>query len=227
MVIINNTFMKRRILMILIAVLSAALLLIIGAVIGMNLQTNTPQTSITPNSENEDEALVDPIDTDSDTDTDEETNGTEETDVMLDFASDRYNIQFSYPEELGSYDIDVDTLYFFNETITFTDSDLRILYVRWEGSHGIGIDKEEEGSVTTKQGYTGSYYITKSAIDSGFTLSVTVPSPGTNGTRLSLTTYTSTLASAQEELGKIQSILDTLEFDFSNVPLDGCEVSCR
>lgn len=216
--------MKRRILMILIAVLSAALLLIIGAVIGMNLQTNTPQTSITPNSENEDEALVDPIDTDT-VDTDEETNGTEETDVMLDFASDRYNIQFSYPEEYGDYALTVNELYFFGENVRFPNTNISIGYPKYEGGAGHTTDNVAEGSVTTKQGYTGSYFIFTQG--SEFMLFVRIGSPGNNGNLTVVTSTADTQAGAEAELIKVQEILDTLEFDFSNVPLDGCEVSCR
>lgn len=216
--------MKRRILMILIAVLSAAPLLIIGAVIGMNLQTNTPQTSITPNSENEDEALVDPIDTDSDTDTDEETNGTEETDVMLDFASDRYNIQFSYPEEYGDYALTVNELYFFGENVRFPNTNISIGYPRYEGSAGIGDGNVAEGSVTTKQGISGNYSIYPQG--SRFSLFIRIYHPGT-GHGVVITSSATTQAGAEAELIKVQEILDTLEFDFSNVPLDGCEVSCR
>jgi hypothetical protein len=215
--------MKRKIFFSIVAVLFAVLLVIIGAVIGMSLQTSTTPATITPSNDNEGVAVGEPNPNTPTDETGDELTDPNPADTMSDFASTRYNIQFSYPKEFGTHKVTVNTGYFFNEEVSFTNSDIKATYVRIEGSMGTTSD----GSVTTKQGYTGSYDIAQGGPDSNYTLSVFITSPGENGTRLFLSSKSSTQAGAEAELAKIQKILDTLEFDFSNVPLGGCETACR
>jgi hypothetical protein len=217
---------RRKIIYTMIVVAFGLLIMTIGVVIGMNLKSNinAPKNEVendqdnnqgidvgepnpnTPTDENEDETPVAPA------------NRTE-------FESSRYNIKFSYPDEFGQHQQTVDTLYFFGEQVTFPNSNIQIGYTRYEGSAGMTTDNVKQGEVNTKQGYTGSYYIYTNP--NGFTLFVRVPSPGSNGNGVVITSTASTQSGAEAELVKVQEILNTIEFDFSNVPLNGCETSCK
>jgi hypothetical protein len=219
--------MKRKIFFSVVAVLFALLLVIMGAVIGMSLQSSNTPATITPGNDNQGIDVGEPnpntpTDEDIDTTVDEDETPVV-VDEMSDFASTRYNIQFKYPKSFGEHKVTVNTGYFFNEKITFPNSEITATYVRVEGSMGSNSD----GSVTTKQGYTGGYDIAQGGPNNNYGISVFIPSPGTNGTRLFFDSNASTQAGAEQELAKIQDILDTLEFDFSNVPMGGCETSCR
>jgi hypothetical protein len=225
---------RRKIIYTMIVVAFGLLIMTIGVVIGMTLKGNTKAPSNGVENNQNDNQGIDvgepnpntPIDENEDDNT-----GDELTDPLPDtlseYESTRYDIKFSYPESLGEHKSTVNTEYFFNEQVTFDDSNVFINYTRFEGSIGTIEDTEQNGNVTTKQGYTGDYNIYRGGPDNNYGLFVRVSSPGTNGTSLVITSTATTLSEIQSDFAKVQTILDNLEFDFSNVPMGGCETSCK